>query len=245
MSKAKRILVVEDDSNIMELLRINLSMTGFEVSQAANTDEALACLQVAPVNLVMVDWNMPGRSGLWLLRYLRQSEAYRQLPIILATARDDELDKVQAFDAGVDDYITKPFKMRELLARVQSLLRRTQPNSESDLLEVDGLSLHLDQYRASIAGYQLSLGPTEFKLLHFLASNPMRVHTRAQLLNHVWGNALEVQERTVDAYVARLRGTIEATGHYACIETVRSMGYRFVRFRDASAKNAAVAVGAA
>lgn len=228
----------------MELLRINLSMTGFEVSQAANTDEALACLQVTPVDLVMIDWNMPGRSGLWLLRHLRQSDKFKQHPIILASARDDEFDKVQAFDAGVDDYITKPFRMRELLARVQSLLRRTQTKSESGLLEVDGLELHLDQHRASIAGCQLALGPTEFKLLHFLVSHPMRVYTRAQLLNHVWGDAIGVQERTVDAYVARLRSTIESTGHHACIETVRSMGYRFVRSLDTRPKTATAAVGA-
>lgn len=225
----KRILVVEDDPGIRELLRLNLSMAGHKVSEASSVDEALACLRISNVALLVIDWNLPGRSGMWLLRHLRGDAAHRTRPIIMLTARDDELDKVHAFDTGADDYVTKPFKVREFLARVQSLLRRTERDVDSKVLEIDGLRLDIDQHRATIGGVTLALGPTEYKLLHYLASNPMRVHSRSQLLNQVWGHGTDLQERTVDAYVGRLRNLIESTGHHACIETVRSMGYRFLR----------------
>jgi two-component system phosphate regulon response regulator PhoB len=212
----KQILVVEDEPGIQELLQLNLSMAGYRVSVANNADEAVALIRDALPDLVLIDWNMPGRSGVSLVRQLRQDSQTRHIPVIMLTARDDELDKVTAFDSGVDDYVTKPFRARELIARVQALLRRAYRDATPDVLEVDGLR-------------ELVLGPTEYRLLHFLVQHPMRVHTRSQLLNHVWGNYAELQERTVDAYVGRLRQLMDAAGHHTCIETVRSVGYRFLK----------------
>ena len=232
---AKRILVVEDDPAIQELLRLNLTMAGYTVHQAGDADAASAYLQEAESDLIVVDWNMPGRSGVWLVRHLRASPVHRFCPVIMLTARDDEHDKVLAFDAGADDYVTKPFKVRELLARVQALLRRSNGSYDQSVLAIDGLVIHVEQHRVMVGDAQVNLGPTEYKLLLFLVSNPMRVHTRAQLLSHVWGHASDLQERTVDAYVARLRTMVETAGHHACIETVRSVGYRFVRLDAAAA----------
>jgi two-component system phosphate regulon response regulator PhoB len=226
----KRILVVEDEPGIQELLALNLSMAGFQVGQAQCVDQAMSLMQDALPDLLLVDWNMPGQSGVWLVRQLRQDAKTQQLPVIMLTARDDELDKVMAFEAGADDYVTKPFKARELIARVQALLRRVHREVVADdVLEIDGLRLLHDQRRVMVGERELVLGPTEYRLLHFLVRYPMRVHSRAQLLSHVWGNDAELQERTVDAYVGRLRQLMEAAGHHTCIETVRSVGYRFLK----------------
>jgi two-component system phosphate regulon response regulator PhoB len=225
----KQILVVEDEPGIQELLQLNLSMAGYRVSVANNADEAVALIRDALPDLVLIDWNMPGRSGVSLVRQLRQDSQTRHIPVIMLTARDDELDKVTAFDSGVDDYVTKPFRARELIARVQALLRRAYRDATPDVLEVDGLRLLHEQRRVMVGMRELVLGPTEYRLLHFLVQHPMRVHTRSQLLNHVWGNYAELQERTVDAYVGRLRQLMDAAGHHTCIETVRSVGYRFLK----------------
>lgn len=226
---SKRVLVIEDEPAIQELLRINLSMAGYEVTQAQDVDQAMASMLVEVPDLVLVDWNMPGRSGVSFVRALRSDPAKSNIPVIMLTARDDELDKVMAFGAGADDYVTKPFHTRELLARVHAHLRRALREFDQNVLVIDGLSLNHDQRRVSVGMSTISLGPTEYRLLHFLMKHPMRVYTRGQLLDHVWGNSLEFQERTVDAYVGRLRCLIEAAGHHVCIETVRSSGYRFVK----------------
>jgi two-component system, OmpR family, phosphate regulon response regulator PhoB len=234
---SKRILVIEDEPAIQELLRINLSMAGYEVTQALDVDHAMASMLVAVPDLVLVDWNMPGRSGVSFVRALRSDPVKSLIPVIMLTARDDELDKVLAFSAGVDDYVTKPFNTRELLARVHAHLRRSLRDVEQVVVEVDGLRLNHDQRRVTVGANTITLGPTEYRLLHFLMKNPMRVHTRGQLLDHVWGDSAELQERTVDAYVGRLRCLIEEAGHHVCIETVRSAGYRFVKRNPAISSN--------
>ena len=226
---SKRVLVIEDEPAIQELLKLNLTMAGYEVSQAQDVDQAIASMIVKVPDLILIDWNMPGRSGVWFVRQLRLDSVKNLIPVIMLTARDDELDKVSAFSAGVDDYVTKPFKTRELLARVQAHLRRSLREAEQVVLEVDGLRLNHDQRRVTVGSNMITLGPTEYRLLHFLMKHPMRVHTRGQLLDHVWGDSAELQERTVDAYVGRLRCLIEAAGHHVCIETVRSAGYRFTK----------------
>jgi two-component system phosphate regulon response regulator PhoB len=236
---AKKILVVEDEPGIQELLQLNLSMAGYEVIQAYDADQAMARMRVTTPDLVMIDWNMPGHPGVWFVKHLRGDELRGGIPVIMLTARDDEQDKVLAFECGVDDYVTKPFKTRELLARVQALLRRSTQHAEQIVLDIDGLRLNHATRQVRAGRADLNLGPTEYKLLHFLMSNPQRVHTRAQLLNHVWGTSAELQERTVDVYVGRLRGLLENQGHHECIETVRSVGYRFLKLCDGLKPSAA------
>jgi two-component system phosphate regulon response regulator PhoB len=231
---AKSILVVEDEPGIQELLKLNLTMAGYEVCQAYDADQALAAVRLAPPDLVLIDWNMPGHPGVWFVRRLRDDPSRSAIPVIMLTARDEEQDKVLAFECGADDYVTKPFKTRELMARIQALLRRVGPQRVQSIMEIDGLRLDHDTRKVTLRDTDLALGPTEYRLLHFLMSNPHRVHTRTQLLNHVWGNSSELQERTVDVYVGRLRSLFEEQGHHPCIETVRSVGYRFLRMSDAS-----------
>jgi len=225
---AKQILVVEDEPGIQELLRLNLSMAGYEVLQAFDADQAVMTMSQHQPDLVLIDWNMPGHPGLWFIKRLRSQSEQHDVPVIMLTARDDEFDKVTALESGADDYVTKPFKTRELLARIQALLRRAAPQHSPQVIDVDGLRLDHDIRKVTITGVELELGPTEYRLLHFLMSNSHRVHTREHLLNQVWGNAAELQDRTVDVYVGRLRQLFEARGHHDCIETIRSVGYRFI-----------------
>jgi two-component system, OmpR family, phosphate regulon response regulator PhoB len=225
---AKKILVVEDELGIQELLKLNLQMTGYEVHQAFDAEQALASLRLVTPDLVLIDWNMPGHPGIWFVKRLRDDAQRGHVPVIMLTARDDEHDKVLAFESGADDYVTKPFKTRELLARVQALLRRAEPAVRRSILELDGLRLDHDARRVTVGGEELCMGPTEYRLLHFLMSHPHRVHTRAQMLNHVWGTSTDLQERTVDVYVGRLRSLLEAHGLQERIETVRSVGYRYL-----------------
>lgn len=225
----KKILVVEDDPAIRQLLQLNLSMSGYRVTESEDALQAHHSIAQSTPDLILVDWNMPGQSGVSFVRRVRSDVELRLIPIIMITARDHEQDKVLAFEAGVDDYLTKPFKLREMLARVDALLRRSATGVPTQRIVIDGLCLDHECREVKVAGKEISLGPTEYKLLHFLVTNPMRVHSRQQLLNHVWGDTAELQDRTVDAYIGRLRSLIQATGHHACIETVRSTGYRFIR----------------
>lgn len=225
---AKRILVVEDEPGIQELLKLNLSMSGYEVDQAFDADQAFASVRQARPDLVLIDWNMPGHPGIWFVRRLRDDPARWAIPVIMLTARHDEHDKVLAFESGADDYVTKPFNTRELLARIQALIRRAAALNSQNVIELDGLRLDHDIRKVTLHGAELELGPTEYRLLHFLMSNCHRVHTREQLLNQVWGTSAELQERTVDVYVGRLRHLFETHGHHECIETIRSVGYRFI-----------------
>jgi two-component system, OmpR family, phosphate regulon response regulator PhoB len=227
----KRVLVVEDEPGVQELLRLNLSMCGYNVDQAFNVDEAQRLMVRNTPDLVLADWNIPGQSGVSLVRLLRKHDVHKFVPIIMLTARDDVSDKLLAFDAGADDYVTKPFRVSELLARVKTLLRRADWNGDQDfgMLHIDGLVLNDTEKRVLVGKRELSLSATEYKLLLLLASRPMMIYSRVQLIQQVWGNDCDMQERTVDVAIARLRGQLEALGHHPCIETVRSMGYRFVK----------------
>jgi two-component system phosphate regulon response regulator PhoB len=176
--------------------------------------------------LILLDWMLPGISGQEFARRLRADPRSRQVPIIMLTARSDERDKVQGLETGADDYITKPFSPRELLARIQAVLRRRAPEVTEDAVEIGGLRVEPSSHRASAAGKPISLGPTEFRLLHFLITHPERVHSRSQLLDQVWGDHVFVEERTVDVHVRRLRAALEPTGLDSLIQTVRGSGYR-------------------
>jgi len=224
----QHILVVEDESVIQELLKLNLTMAGYKVSQARDTQHAIAVLKAGPVDMLMLDWNLPGESGLSLVRQLRASARKDWLPVLMLSGRDQELDKVMALDAGVDDYMVKPFRVRELLARVQSLLRSVGPEFQDEVIVMGVLRLDHAQRRVTVNGQLIDLGPTEYRLLHFLLRHPDRVYSRSQLLSHVWDGNLELQDRTVDVYIARLRNLLENAGLLGAIETVRAVGYRFV-----------------
>lgn len=221
------ILVVEDEPAIQELVVINLEHAGFEVVRAASAEEAETAIRAVLPDLIVLDWMLPGRSGVSLARELRGDERTREVPVIMLTARVHEEDKVQGLDAGADDYITKPFSPRELLARVRAVLRRRAPHLASEAVTVGDLELNPATHRVLAAGQPVDLGPTEFRLLHFLMTHTERVHTRAQLLDEVWGDHVFIEERTVDVHIRRLRAALEASGHHQRIETVRGTGYRF------------------
>jgi len=178
-------------------------------------------------DLILLDWMLPGSSGIEVARRLRADERTRQIPIIMLTARSDEQDKVTGLEAGADDYITKPFSPRELLARIKAVLRRRAPQMTDDAVEVNGLRLDPVTHRVSSNSETIDLGPTEFRLLHFFMTHAERVHSRAQLLDHVWGDHVFVEERTVDVHIRRLRSALEGSGHDNLIQTVRGTGYRF------------------
>jgi two-component system phosphate regulon response regulator PhoB len=223
---AANILVVEDEPAIQELIAANLQHAGHHVIRAADAEGALGIVKNALPDLLLIDWMLPGMSGVSLARQLRQEERTRGIPIILLTARSEEVDKVAGLEAGADDYITKPFSPRELLARIKALLRRRSPQMTDDPVEIAGLRLEPETRRVFGAGRPLALGPTEFRLLHFLMTHAERVHSRAQLLDQVWGDHVFVEERTVDVHIRRLRKALEPTGHDRLVETLRGSGYR-------------------
>jgi two-component system phosphate regulon response regulator PhoB len=222
-----RILVVEDEAAIAELVSMNLRHAGHEVVLAADGDQAQAAIDAQLPDLVLLDWMLPGHSGISLAQQWRRTERTRMLPIIMLTARAHEGDKITGLDAGADDYLTKPFSTHELMARIRALLRRRAPE---DVVEgpVDLGTLRLDPatHRVSSAGQLLRVGPTEFRLLHFLMTHPERVHSRAQLLDKVWGDQVYIEERTVDVHIKRLREVLEPVDCARMIETVRGAGYR-------------------
>ena len=221
-----RILVVEDESAIAELVALNLRHAGFEVTIAADAEQAQAAVDAVLPQLVVLDWMLPGTSGHALARQWRQAARTREMPIIMLTARADETDKVSGLDAGADDYLTKPFSVNELLARIRALLRRRAPDALDAVVEVGTLSLNPATHRVSSRGREVKIGATEFKLLHFLMSHPERVHSRSQLLDRVWGDHVFIEERTVDVHIKRLRETLAAVDCQHMIETVRGAGYR-------------------
>jgi two-component system, OmpR family, phosphate regulon response regulator PhoB len=234
----KRILVVEDEPGVQELLKLNLSMCGYLVEQAFNVDDAQRWLSENNPDLVLADWNVPGRSGVSLVRLLRNHDTHKFVPIIMLTARDDVADKLLAFDAGADDYVTKPFRVSELMARVKTLLRRADwAFDQGSVLNIDGLVLNELEKRVMVGDRELSLSATEYKLLMLLARRPMVIYSRSQLIAQIWGDDVGLQERTVDVHVARLRGQLEALGHHDCIQTVRSMGYRFFKREEMVAQD--------
>ncbi len=229
------VLVVEDEAAIAELVAINLRHAGFEVTLAENADQATVAVDAVLPDLVLLDWMLPGQSGVALARRWRADARTRELPIIMLTARADETDKVAGLDAGADDYLTKPFSTQELLARIRAVLRRRMPEALDSVVEVGGLKLDPSTRRVSREGVDLKLGPTEFRLLHFFMTHPERVHSRAQLLDRVWGDHVFIEERTVDVHVKRLREALLPARCASMIETVRGAGYRLTQQAVASA----------
>ncbi len=220
------ILVVEDEPAIQELIAVNLEHAGHRVQRAGTAAEADALIREIKPDLILLDWMLPDVAGTVLARKLRADARSKDIPIIMLTARAQEQDKIEGLDAGADDYITKPFSPKELMARIKAVLRRRAPQLTDDLIEIGDLSLDPAAHRVNGAGRLLTLGPTEFKLLHFFMTHPERVYSRMQLLDQVWGDHVFVEERTVDVHIRRLRQALEPTGHDGLIETVRGAGYR-------------------
>jgi two-component system phosphate regulon response regulator PhoB len=224
-----RILVVEDEIAIAELIAINLRHAGHEVAIATDAGQAAAEVDAVLPDLVVLDWMLPGQSGLALARRWRADARTQALPLIMLTARGEESDKIAGLDAGADDYLTKPFSTQELMARIRAVLRRKAPEALEEVVSAGELRIDPATRRVSAGGRELRIGPTEFKLLHFLMTHPERVHSRKQLLDRVWGDHVFIEERTVDVHVKRLRDALAPAQCASMIETVRGVGYRFVR----------------
>jgi len=223
------ILVVEDEPAIQELIAVNLEHAGHRVLRAASVPQAEEHVRNALPDLVLLDCMLPGLSGVSYAKQLRANERTRDVPIIMLTARASEQDKILGLESGADDYVTKPFSPRELLARIKAVMRRRAPQLTEDMVEIAGLRLDPAAHRVNGNGRNLDLGPTEFRLLHWFITHPERVYSRAQLLDEVWGDHVFVEERTVDVHIRRLRQALEPTGHDRLIDTVRGTGYRFCR----------------
>jgi len=224
---AATILVVEDEPSIHELISINLGMAGYEVIVAESAEQALSLIRNELPDLALLDWMLPGASGIDLARQLRSEPRTRELPIIMLTARGEEQDKLRGLETGADDYITKPFSVRELEARIKAVLRRRAPALTSDAIEYHSLRLDPASHRITGHGKSLPMGPTEFRLLHFFMTHLERVYSRTQLLDFVWGDHVFIEERTIDVHIRRLRAALEPSGHHTLIQTVRGSGYRF------------------
>ena len=220
------ILVVDDEPAILELLKVNLVDAGYEVRAAADAESAQEILKEALPDLLLLDWMLPGQSGLAFAKQLRADPRTKELPVIMVTARTDEADRVAGLEAWVDDYVTKPFSPRELKARIKAVLRRRAPEAAQEPLAAGSLKLDPTTHRVTAAGQPVPLGPTEFRLLRFLLARPERVHSRAQLLDQVWGDHVYIEERTVDVHIRRLRLALEPFKLDQLIETVRGTGYR-------------------
>ena len=218
------VLVVEDEPAIAELIAVNLRHNGFRPTWAMDSASAQREIDAAVPDLILLDWMLPGESGLSLAKKWRAEPRTKDVPVIMLTARGDEMDRVAGLDAGADDYMAKPFSTKELLARVRAVLRRRGPDQSREILTVSGLTLDADTHRVSYFDEPLKLGPTEFKLLQYFLGHAERVHSRGQLLDKVWGDHVYIEERTVDVHVKRLREALGAAG--AMIETVRGAGYR-------------------
>jgi two-component system phosphate regulon response regulator PhoB len=230
-----RILVVEDEPAVAELIALNLRHAGFEVTLAADGEQAVAAVDGVLPDLVLLDWMLPGTSGQALARRWRGEERTRHLPIIMLTARAAEADKIAGLDAGADDYLTKPFSPAELMARIRAVLRRKAPEALDTEVVVGALKLDPATRRVSRDEREIKVGPTEFRLLHFFMTYPERVHSRAQLLDRVWGDHVFIEERTVDVHVKRLREALAPAGCAAMIETVRGAGYRLTQHAPVAA----------
>lgn len=224
---AGTILVVEDESSVREMIEFALKRAGFVIMAAGDAAQAQAMMAQRTPDLILIDWMMPGLSGVDFVRRLKNSEASRRIPVIMLTARSDEMDKVQGFDVGADDYVTKPFSPRELVARIKAVLRRAAPTAQDRVMDVEGLRLDPSDHRVTAHGNAVDLGPTEFRMLHFFMAHPERVYSRGQLLDKVWGSDVYIEERTVDVHIRRLRKALAEHGHDRLIQTVRGTGYRF------------------
>jgi two-component system, OmpR family, phosphate regulon response regulator PhoB len=219
-----RVLIVEDEPSIAELIAVNLRHNGFQPVWAEDGTAAQRELDAVLPDAILLDWMLPGQTGLALARKWRGESRTKGIPILMLTARGDEPDKVAGLDAGADDYITKPFSTQEMLARIRAVLRRRAPENVSDSVAIGALALDAATHRVTWEGEPVKLGPTEFKLLHYLMKHAERVHSRSQLLDKVWGDHVFIEERTVDVHIKRLRESLGEAG--AMVETVRGAGYR-------------------
>jgi two-component system phosphate regulon response regulator PhoB len=224
---SKQILLVEDEKPIRDMIAFGLRRAGFEVREAEDCREARIQVADGLPDLVLVDWMLPDMSGLELTRLLKKDPATREVPVILLTARADEEDKIRGLEGGADDYITKPFSPRELLARIKAVMRRGGGDEEEEIYSAGGLELNAASHRVTARAAVVPLGPTEYRLLKFFMAHPERVYSRAQLLDRVWGGNVYVEERTVDVHIRRLRKALEPSGCERLIQTVRGAGYRF------------------
>jgi len=220
------ILIVEDESPILELLALNISQAGYNPLRAISAEHAEKLINEALPDIILLDWMLPGMSGIDFAKKLRGNALTKTIPIIMLTARSDELDKVKGLEVGADDYITKPFSPRELNARIKAVLRRKAPELTEDILKINGLELNPVSHRVTGNNKPLEMGPTEFRLLHFFMSNPERVYSRSQLLDKVWGSQIFIEDRTVDVHIRRLRNILTQSQHENLIQTVRGSGYR-------------------
>ena len=236
MKNMPRVLIVEDESAIAELIAVNLRHNGFQPVWAMDSETAQKELDAVLPDVILLDWMLPGESGLALARKWRANPRTKATPILMLTARGDEADRVAGLDAGADDYISKPFSPRELLARIRAVLRRRVPEQAGGQVVIGDLKLDADTHRVQFRDRSIRLAPTEFKLLHYLMQHAERVHSRAQLLDRVWGDHVFIEERTVDVHVKRLRESLGQAG--AMVETVRGAGYRFTREVDLPATTA-------
>ena len=241
MKQLPRILIVEDEPAIAELIAVNLRHSGFEPVTAQDSVTAQKELDAVLPDAILLDWMLPGQSGLSLARHWRKQSRTKDIPILMLTARGDEPDKVAGLDAGADDYITKPFSTQELLARIRAVLRRRAPESVNDSVAVGGLVLDAATHRIAFQNREIKLGPTEFKLLHYLMKHAERVHSRSALLDKVWGDHVFIEERTVDVHVKRLREALGAAS--TMVETVRGAGYRLTVVTSSSSSDAAQSGG--
>ena len=228
-SMSARILVVEDESAIQELLALNLEQAGYQTMLATDADQAFGKVHEVLPDLILLDWMLPGMSGLEFARRLRGNARTQSVPIIMLTARAEERDKLAGLEIGADDYIVKPFSTRELNARIKAVLRRRAPQMVEDRVEFGELVLDPSMHRVTARNKEVRLGPTEFKLLHFFMTHPERVYSRVQLLDHIWGDHIFIEERTVDVHIRRLRAALEHTGFDELVQTVRGAGYRFAK----------------
>jgi two-component system, OmpR family, phosphate regulon response regulator PhoB len=223
----KQILIVEDEKPIRDMIAFGLRRAGFTVSEAEDCSEARSRIADARPDLLLVDWMLPDQSGLELTRSLKRNRDTQDLPVILLTARAEEHDKVAGLEGGADDYVTKPFSPRELLARIQAVLRRTSPTATGEAIEAGALKLDPASHRVLAGDQNVPLGPTEYRLLQFFMEYPERVYSRSQLLDRVWGGNVYVEERTVDVHIRRLRKALEPFACDPLVQTVRGSGYRF------------------
>lgn len=224
MKKLPRVLIVEDESAIAELIAVNLRHNGFSPIVVYNGEDAQHEVDSVLPDIILLDWMLPGESGIQIAKRWRQLDRLKTVPIILLTARSEESDKVHGLDAGADDYMTKPFSTQELLARIRAVLRRRAPEAVHDSVQLGELVLNAGSHRVTLAGHEVKIGPTEFKLLTYFMKHPERVHSRSSLLDRVWGDHVFIEERTVDVHIKRLREGLGSAG--VMIETVRGAGYR-------------------
>ncbi|MDO9311001.1 MAG: phosphate regulon transcriptional regulator PhoB [Nitrosomonas sp.] len=234
---AAKILIIEDEAAIQELIIYNLQHAGYETVSAENAEKAMLIINNELPDLILLDWMLPGMNGIEFARILRHGERTRLIPIIMLTARTQETDKVAGLEVGADDYVTKPFSPRELVARINAVLRRLIPEASDEVVEIDELRLDPVNHRVTDGNKEIELGPTEYRLLHFMMTHTERVYSRSQLLDRVWGDHVFVEERTVDVHIRRLRKALQLAGKDEWIQTVRGAGYRFSAVATLQAKD--------